>query len=200
MSADKKHASRKNQESKDIENKWQEFAEQEPEPEPEEVHEGLELVSREELEKGLNEMEHQVDEYKDAAIRAKAELENIRRRSERDIGNAHKYGNEKLLSALLPVMDSLTRSLEGPELQDPHLKSMREGMELTLDLFEKTLEKFGVETTNPEPGEAFNPEQHEAMSMQDGPGAESNTVLQVVQKGYLLNGRVLRAAMVVVAK
>lgn len=186
------------------EDKWKQFAEQQAESDVEETSEetsaeGLSYASHDDLEQELNRKDKEVAEYKDAAIRAKAEMENIRRRAERDVQNAHKFGNEKLLSDMLPVLDGLVRGLEGEAPTDPHAKALREGMELTLDMFEKALVKHGLEVISPEKGEAFNPELHEAMTMQPDPNADSNTILQVLQKGYQLNGRVLRAAMVIVA-
>lgn len=202
-------------------NKWQEFAEQqadidtqdaqslfEDEQMPQEEspdlnaskpESGLTYPSHEALEQELNALEMRIAEYKDAAIRAKAEAENTKRRAERDVQNAHKYGNEKLLSDMLPIVDSLVRGLEGQVPADPAAKALREGMQLTLDLFEKTLEKHGIAIIDPAKGDVFNPELHEAMSMQSEEDAKPNTVLQVLQKGYELNGRVIRAAMVIVA-
>jgi molecular chaperone GrpE len=145
-------------------------------------------------------VEKKADEYKEKMYLAHAELDNVRKRAQRDVQNAHRYGNEKILTDLLPVMDSLTRALEGPAPEDGQARAMHEGMVLTFDMLEKTLVKFGVEVINPEKGDAFNPEQHEAMSMVPVPDAASNTVVQVLQSGYLLNGRVLRAAMVMVAQ
>lgn len=166
----------------------------------EEEHEGLEFPSRKKLEDQLTAMEIKMDEYKNESLRAMAELENVRRRAERDIANAHKFGSEKLLADLLPVMDSLMRGLQGPDAKDPHAKAMREGMAMTLDIFQKTLKKHGVELIEPKAGEPFDPGQHEAMSMISDPDAEPNTISEVVQPGFQLNGRVLRAAMVVVSK
>lgn len=184
--------------------KWKQFAEQQVDADSEEATEeaaaeGLSYASHDEPEQELNKKDIALAEYKDAAIRAKAEMENIRRRAERDVQNAHKFGSEKLLSDMLPVLDGLVRGLEGETPSDPHAKALREGMELTLDLFEKTLAKHGLEAICPEQGDAFNPELQEAVTMQPDPSAKSNTVLQVLQKGYQLNGRVLRAAMVIVA-
>ena len=133
-------------------------------------------------------------------VRAQAEMENARRRAERDVSNAHRYGNDKLVNALLPVMDSLLRGQEGVDADDDKVKPLLEGMVLTADMLEKALIQFGLAVVEPEQGEVFNPEHHEAMSMVPMPGAEKNTVIEVLQKGYLLNGRVLRAAMVVVAQ
>jgi molecular chaperone GrpE len=191
--------------------KWKAFSERqeaeaaaEPVAEEQETVEGeqpsgLTYETREDFEQQLNKMDKELSDLKEAAIRAKAEAENVRRRAERDVQNAHKYGVEKLLNDLLPVVDSLVRGLEGDEPTDAHAKALREGMVLTLGLLEKTLEKHGVSVINPERGEAFNPAAHEAMAMQPAEGLESNTVIQVLQKGYMLNGRVLRAAMVMVA-
>lgn len=198
--------------------KWEEFAEKDDQPEeqpageaaeseaegpaeqPKETEAGIEFPSREKLEDQLTAMEMKMADYKNECLRAKAEMDNVRRRAERDVEKAHKFGAEKLLKDCLPVMDSLLRGLEGDVPEDARAKAIFEGMELTLGLMQKMLEKHGVEMISPEKGEAFNPEMHEAMSMQPDPEAESNTVLTCVQAGYALNGRVLRAAMVVVAQ
>ncbi len=185
--------------------KWETLAEQEEEKSEAsdadlvEQPEGLEYPSRQKLEDQLTVFEQQANEYKEKALRAQADVENIRRRAERDVANALKFGNEKLLVDLLPVVDSLIRGLESPEAADPHVKSMREGISLTLDLLYKTLEKHGVQLIDPKPGDAFDPSLHEALSAQKDPQAKPNTIVMVVQKGYQLNGRVLRPAMVIVA-
>lgn len=160
--------------------------------------EGLEFPSRIALKDQLTAMEEKVDEYKNQFLRAQAELENMRRRTEREVMNARKFGSEKLLADLLPVMDSLTRGLGTSGSGDPQSKAMREGMLMTLDMLQKAFEKHGVEFINPKLGEPFNPEQHEAMSMVSSPDEKANTIHEVLQKGFQLNGRVLRAAMVVV--
>ena len=144
-------------------------------------------------------LEREIAKYKDIAIRAEADMENIKRRAERDVSNAHKYANEKLLKELLPVLDSLNRDIAGIDTNDQHLAPMLTGIKMTHDLLEKALSRFGIEVLDPARGDAFDPTLHEAMSMQPDPEAESNTVLQVLEKGYQLNGRVLRAAMVIVA-
>lgn len=141
----------------------------------------------------------QVEELRDKAIRAQAELDNVRRRAERDVSNAHKFGSTKLIESLLPVFDSLERGLAGIVGDDERSVAMREGLQMTLDLLESTLQKHGVEVINPEQGVAFNPDRHEAMSMQPAEGVASNHVVAVMQKGFALNERVLRAAMVIVA-
>src|SRR5690606_8091525 len=139
------------------------------------------------------------DEYKERALRVQAEMENVRRRTERDVANAVKYGTEKLIGDLLPIVDSLVRGLDSPESHDPHAKGMREGLSLTLDILHKTLTKHGVQIIDPIPGDALNPTLHEAVSMVKDPKAKPNTIIQVMQKGYQLNDRILRAAIVVVA-
>ena len=145
-------------------------------------------------------LEKEVAVYKEASLRAQAQLENMQKRAERDINNAHKFGIGRLLTDLLPVIDSLIRALENADSQDPKVQVMSEGVRLTLHLLNKTLERHGVETLRPEQGESFNPEWHEAMTTKSDSNAKPNTVLQVLQTGYRLNGRVLRAAMVVVSK
>ena len=209
--------SKKSKKQEEVAGKWRDFIEkqQEQEQEPEEAMdlieepvmmdeadhpEGLEFPSREKLEDQLTAMEKQVDEYREKALRVHAEMDNLRRRTERDVANAHKYGAERLLIDLLPVMDGLIRALESLESQDSHTKSMREGIALTVDLLQKALEKHGVKMIDPPLGIPFNPDLHEAMSAQKDPNAAPNTILQVIQKGYELNGRVLRAAMVIVAQ
>ena len=126
-----------------------------------------------------------------------AELDNVRRRAERDVANSHRYGVEKLITSLIPVMDSLEQALQ---LADPTTQaSMHEGLQLTMKLFLDVLKKNEVTQLDPV-GEPFNPAFHEAMSMQEAPGAEPNSVLAVFQKGYQLHDRVIRPARVIVAK
>lgn len=140
---------------------------------------------------------------KDAELRAQAEIQNIRKRTERDVANAHKFGQEKLIKELLAVVDSLERgiqTIDEPEGDlDPSIKTIRDGSELTLKMLVDTLAKFQVVQIDPA-GEPFDPQFHEAMSMIENPDAEPNSVIAVVQKGYTLNDRLIRPAMVVVAK
>lgn len=131
--------------------------------------------------------------------RAQAEIQNVRRRAEQDVEKAHKFALEKFTTELLPVVDSLERAIEACQGSDEAANSIREGVEMTLGLFLSSLEKFNVESVNPQ-GEVFNPEHHQAMSMVPAEGVEPNTVVAVVQKGYLLNGRLVRPAMVMVSK
>ena len=152
------------------------------------------------LQAQLTEAEAKAHENWEKAVRATAEMENIRRRAERDVENAHKFGEEKLLKSLLPVMDSLEQALQAADnVSDEASESMKQGLELTIKLFVDTLEKAQVKQLDPL-GEAFDPQQHEAMSMQVAPDAKPGTILIVFQKGYTLNERVIRPARVIVAK
>ena len=134
----------------------------------------------------------------DKAMRASAELENVRRRAEKDVIGAHKYALEKFVKELLPVIDSLEKALE-IDAEHEGLKAMQDGVELTHKLFLDVIKKFGLEQLDPL-DDKFDPELHEAMSMVPHPEAKSQTIIEVFQKGYLLNGRVVRPARVIVAK
>ncbi len=131
-------------------------------------------------------------------LQARADVENIRRRSERELAKAHKFALEEFVKALLPVKDSLEMGLTASS-QQADVTQLTEGVELTLKMLTSVLEKFGVQEINPQ-GEKFNPDLHEAMAMQPNNDVPANTVLHVVQKGYLLNTRLVRPAMVMVAK
>ncbi|GGB99474.1 protein GrpE [Marinobacterium zhoushanense] len=131
--------------------------------------------------------------------RAQAEIQNMRRRAEQDVEKARKFALEKFTGELLPVVDSLERAIESCQAEDEATKALKEGVEMTLKLLLDGMGKFNVETVDPQ-GQAFNPEHHQAMSMVEVPDAEPNTVVAVMQKGYLLNGRLVRPAMVMVAK
>ena len=135
---------------------------------------------------------------KDLALRAQAEMDNLRKRTGRDVENAHKYALEKFVNELLPIMDSLELGISAAESAE-NIDDLREGMDLTVKMFNTAMDKFNVKAIDPQ-GEKFNPEQHEAVSMQEIEGAESGHVVTVMQKGYELNGRLVRPAMVVVAK
>ena len=136
---------------------------------------------------------------RDAQLRAQAEVENIRRRAEMDVEKAHKFALEKFANELLPVIDSLERALEVANKEDPQLASMIEGIELTLKGLLGAVRKFGVEVVG-ETGVPFNPEVHQAMSMIESEEFEPNHVMLVMQRGYTLNCRLLRPAMVAVSK
>lgn len=159
-----------------------------------------EVVEGEESE--VDALRVQVKEAQEQMLRSQAEMQNVRRRAEIDVEKAHKFALEKFVKELLPVADSLEKaveSTEGSENAGELVASIREGVEMTLSLFMNSLGKFNVEQLDPV-GEPFDPQQHEAMSMVPSPDAEPNSIVAVVQKGYLLNGRVVRPAMVVVAK
>ena len=138
-------------------------------------------------------------EFKDAALRAKAEVDNIRRRAAIDVDNAKKFALEKFANELLPVIDNMERGLMHADKTNEALVPLIQGIELTAKSLESALEKFGVKAVNPE-GEAFNPELHQAMSMVENAEVAPNTVVAVMQKGYELNGRLIRPAMVMIAK
>lgn len=139
------------------------------------------------------------DDYKNQLLRNHAELDNIRKRAEKDVQNAHRYSLERLVTELLPVIDSLERGMS-IEVGDNELaQQTRAGVEMTYKLFMDALEKLAIKPVNPL-GEAFDPSHHQAISMQENPEVTANTVLQVLQKGYLLHDRLIRPALVVVAK
>jgi len=167
-------------------------------PESAEDNAGAEAPEGSELEA----LRAKLQEHQEQALRAQAEMQNVRRRAEIDVEKAHKFALEKFVKELLPVADSLEKaveSTEGKEDAGELVASIREGVEMTLTLFMNSLKKFNVEQVDPA-GEPFDPQHHEAMSMVSAPDAEPNSVVAVVQKGYLLNGRLVRPAMVVVAK
>ena len=145
---------------------------------------------------GLAELKALADENWDRYLRAAAELENVRKRASRDVANAHKFALERFCSELLAVKDSLEMGLAVADKAD--VQSLLAGKEATLKLLTATMERFGVTELNPE-GESFDPQEHEAMSMQPSSDVEPGSVLTVFQKGYALNGRLLRPARVVVA-
>ncbi len=163
----------------------------------------FELPSREQpdpesLLRELEEHRRKAAEHLDLALRAQAELDNARKRVARDIENAHKFALERFINELLPVIDSMELGLNAAG-NGTETASLREGLELTLRMFVAAMEKFGVKAIAPEGGK-FNPELHQAVSMLEQPGLPSGTVISVMQKGYELNGRLVRPAMVVVAK
>ena len=144
----------------------------------------------------LQEAEKKAEENWQLLLRTKAEMENLRKRTEKDLENAHKYGMEKFVSEMLPVKDSMELGLAA---QDVTVESLHEGMKLTMNMFNTTFEKLGVKEINPE-NAPFDPEMHQAMTMQATDDVEPDTVIAVMQKGYLLNDRLVRPAMVVVSK
>lgn len=166
----------------------------------------IEHAEYNELATKLTEAEQLANEYLNKFLRAQAEMHNLMKRCEQDVAKAHKYALDKFAFDLLPVIDCLERSLTidiGANLENVAakelLKNMHIGIEMTLKLFLETLEKFGIKQINPL-NEIFNPDLHTAMTVQENNSVPPNTVLQVMQKGYLLNDRLLRPALVVVAK
>lgn len=155
----------------------------------------------EHLQQTLQAAEDEIEDLKDQYLRAKAEMENVRRRAETDLSNAHKYAVERFAVEVLTVKDSLELA-QAIDIQSENAEAMakmHEGLELTLKQLNSIFEKFALVTVEPK-GEKFDPEQHQAITMVDSQDIEPNHVVEVVQKGYLLNGRVLRPAMVIVAK
>ena len=144
-------------------------------------------------------LQEQLIEARDAVLRAKAEAQNTRRRAEKDVENARKYALEKFCSELLPVGDNLERALEAAQIEHEAIQPITEGIELTLKSFVDALGKFNVERIDPM-GEPFDPQLHQAMTMIENPEVEPNSVIAVMQKGFTLNGRLVRPAMVVVSK
>ncbi len=148
----------------------------------------------------LAECEETTQRAKDDLLRVQAEMQNVRRRAEQDVEKAHKYGQEKFSIELLAVVDNLERSLEvASNNEDETVKAIYEGVNLTLKSFLDCFTKFNIEAVDPM-GEPFDPQLHQAMSIQENAECEPNTVIAVMQKGYTLHGRVIRPAMVMVSK
>jgi molecular chaperone GrpE len=147
----------------------------------------------------LEDARGKVDEHWDQCLRLQADLENLRKRAERDVANAHKFALERFAAELLPVRDSLELGLAAFATEGADPEKLREGVELTLQMLTSAMGKFEIREVNPL-DERFNPDFHQAMSLQERDDVEPNTVVTVVQKGYLLNERLLRPAMVIVSK
>ena len=159
-----------------------------------------EIVSQDSaLEQQLEELTDQLAQAKDQVLRAHAESQNIKRRAEQDVEKAHKFALDKFVGELIPVMDSLEKGLESAEQAEGNHEGVLEGMRLIQKQFLDAMAKFKVEQVNPV-GEPFDPNFHQAISMVPNPDMESNTVMDVFQKGYTLHGRVVRPAMVVVTQ
>lgn len=163
-------------------------------PEQSPGHEELTLL--------LEDARNKADEHWDQLLRANAELDNLRRRAKQDVENAHKFALEKFALELLPVKDSLEMGLAAASEEgtaEEAVKQLREGTELTLKMLTSAMEKFGIKEINPQ-GQPFDPELHQAMTMQASDEHPPNTVIAVMQKGYTLNDRLMRPAMVMVSK
>jgi len=152
-------------------------------------------IAAEELERLHTELE----QARDAVLRAQAEAQNAKRRAEQETEKARKFALERFSSELLPVVDNLERALESASVDDEALKPIAEGVELTLKSLVDALRKFNIESVD-QHGEPFDPNLHQAMSLVENPDVDPNSVLAVMQKGYTLNGRLLRPAMVMVSK
>jgi len=163
------------------------------------LDESLESTDVDALRVELEQAQQEAQEAKDQALRSAAEAQNIRRRSEKDVENAHKYALEKFSGELLVVVDNLERALDSADRENESIGSLIEGVELTHKSFIDVLTKFHLEQVDPS-GEPFDPQVHQAMSMVENPDVEPNTVVAVMQKGYTLNGRLIRPAMVMVSK
>lgn len=174
--------------------------ENEPQVAPEQAGEQAapqQEMSIESLMTELDQARTRMADLQDQALRISAEMQNVRRRAERDVENAHKYALEKFSTDLLPVVDSLERGLQAAGGDESTL-AVREGVELTLRILTDVLRKHGLETVE-STGQPFNPSLHEAMSMIPSAEHAPNTVMAVLQKGYTLNGRLVRPAMVMVS-
>lgn len=178
--------------------KQEELKQQDDAVEPQVMAADIEVSPEEEiagLSAQVEALQQELADVRDQMLRAAAEAQNVRRRSEADVEKAHKFALEKFSRELLPVVDSLEKATEALGEVD---ESQKEGVEMTLRLFMGVLEKFQIHQVNPL-GQTFDPQFHEAMSMVPNPSLPANSVLDVLQKGYTLNGRLLRPAMVVVA-
>ena len=157
------------------------------------------LAELERLQQALAEAEERARSHREQYLRAVAELDNVRKRAQRDIEAANRYGLEKFAAELLPVRDSLELAVQSADQAEVDTRSLKQGQEATLQLLAKALERLGLTPIDPV-GEPFDPSRHEAMLAQESATAKPGTVLQVVQPGYELNGRVIRPARVIVAK
>jgi molecular chaperone GrpE len=153
------------------------------------------IVDVETLQQQYEAAKTKADENWDQYLRLQAEMDNLRKRSTKQVEDAHKFASQKIVEALLPVIDSLEMGMQA----EGDLDSIREGMNLTMQQFESVMEKFSITVVNPL-GEVFNPDLHQAMSMQPCENQENNTISMVMQKGYTLSGRLIRPAMVMVCK
>lgn len=171
--------------------------EEHAEPEAEQLT--PEQLRIQELEVALAASEGMLAAQKDSVMRAIADADNVRKRAQMDIDKARKFALEKFAGELLPVADNLERALQVADPANEAIKPVVDGVDLTLKSFISTIEKFGMEVVDPQ-GQTFNPELHQAMSMQENAELAPNTVMAVMQKGYVLNGRLLRPAMVMVSR
>lgn len=164
--------------------------------EPETAADEAEVLSIEALQQRLDEAQKVIDE---SSLRARADIDNLQRRHKKELEKAHKFALDSFSSELLPVWDSLELGIQAALDHTADVDKLREGNELTLKLLSDVMNKFGIEQIDPM-GEVFDPEEHQAMSLQPSDGVPPNTVTAVVQRGYKLNGRLIRPAMVMVSQ
>lgn len=148
----------------------------------------------------LEEAQKKAEANWEEVLRARADMENLRRRQSRDLENAHKHALDKFVSELLPIYDSMELGVNAASGEEASLEGVRGGLDMTMKMFLTSIAKFGLEQVNPEQGDDFDPECHQAMAMQPVEGIEANKVITVAQKGFQFNGRLLRPAMVVVSQ
>lgn len=151
------------------------------------------------LEEQVAQLQDELAAAQDLVLRAQAEAQNVKRRAEQDVEKARKFALEGFSKELLGVVDNLERALESADSDNELIKPIAEGVELTLKSFLDVMNRFNIEQVDPQ-GEPFDPNLHQAMSMVENPEVEPNTVIAVMQKGYVLNGRLIRPAMVMVSK
>lgn len=148
----------------------------------------------------LEDARNKADEHWNELLRARADMENLRRRQSRDLENAHKRALDKFVAELLPIYDSMELGATAASAEDASVDTVRDGLEMTMKMFLSSINKFGLEQLVPAEGDDFDPEQHQAMAMQPVEGVEANKIITVAQKGFQFNGRLLRPAMVVVSQ
>nr|WP_152907512.1 nucleotide exchange factor GrpE [Haemophilus influenzae] len=186
----------------EVENQEEVVVEEAQQADPSQEFDPLEeaIARVQELEEQLKtQIEEAANKEQDILLRSRAEIENLRRRTEQDVEKAHKFALEKFSKDILNTIDNLERALATPaNKEDESVKALFDGVELTLKELVSTVGRFGVEAVGVV-GEAFNPDLHQAISMQPAEGFETNQISVVLQKGYTLNGRVIRPAMVMVA-
>jgi molecular chaperone GrpE len=156
-------------------------------------------TENESIETQLANAQETIKDYWEQMMRLRAEIDNNRKRAERDLENAHKYALKGFVENLLPIIDSMEMGYTAAAADNATLESIREGSELTMNMFIQVLTRNGLEQIDPL-GEKFDPERHQAISMIEAEGAESGNIIEVMQKGFLLNDRLVRPAMVVVAR
>ncbi len=148
----------------------------------------------------LEDARNKAEQHWNDLLRARAEMENMRRRQARDLENAHKHALDKFVTELLPIYDSMELGLKAASSEDASIEAVREGLEMTEKMFLNSIAKFGLEQVAPQEGDDFNPELHQAMAMQAVEGMAPNKIISVAQKGFQFNGRLLRPAMVIVSQ